>query len=107
VSAADQKEKTPNKITAALIETPLQQNMTNTTLKDLVLSAQAAANEAAAAPDTLGQQSVKLAKFSEAAFDRLDFPTWENSFNGQLEMLTTFAKQDSPATTAAKKPSAK
>jgi hypothetical protein len=80
--------------------------MTNTTLAQLVLSAQAAANEAAAAPDTLGQQSLKLAKFSEATFDRADFPTWENAFNAQLEMLSNFSKQDSPATIAAKKAAA-
>ena len=77
--------------------------MKNTTLAELVLSAQAAANEAAAAPDTLGQQSLKLAKFSEAGFDRADFPTWENAFNQQLEMNQVFGKQDSPATAAAKK----
>ena len=81
--------------------------MKNTTLADLVLNAQAAANEAAAAPDELGRQSVKLAKFSESTFDRADFPTWENSFNAQAEMLAVFSKQDSPATRAAKLAAAK
>ena len=81
--------------------------MTNTTLKDIVLNAQAAANEAAAAPDQLGQESVKLAKFSESGLDRADYPTWCNAFSAQAEMLQNFAKQDSPATTAAKKAAAK
>ncbi|MGA2243816.1 MAG: hypothetical protein ABSH48_02360 [Verrucomicrobiota bacterium] len=81
--------------------------MTNTTLKDLVLSAQAAANEAAAAPDQLGLESVKLAKFSESGLDRLDYPTWCNSFDSQVQMIQVFGKQDSPATTAAKKAAAK
>jgi len=77
--------------------------MPNTTLAQLVVSAQAAANEAAAATDALGQQAIKLAKFSEAGFDRADFPTWKQSFNSQLEMLAAFGKQDSPATLAAKR----
>jgi hypothetical protein len=77
--------------------------MKNTTLAELVLSAQAAANEAAAATDELGRQSLKLAKFSESSFDRADFPTWENAFKQQLEMNQVFAKQDSPATATAKK----
>jgi len=81
--------------------------MPNTTLAQLVVSAQAAANEAAAATDALGQQSLKLAKFSEAGFDRADFPTWEQSFNTQLDMLAQFGKQDSPATAAARKAAAK
>jgi len=80
--------------------------MINTTLKDLVLSAQAAANEAAAAPDALGRESVKLAKFSESGLDRLDFETWCDSFNNQIEIHQVFGKQDSPATVAAKKAAA-
>jgi len=74
-----------------------------TTLAQIVLSAQAAANEAAASSDILGQESLKLAKFSESGFDRADYPTWSNAFNAQLEMYQAFSKQDSPATIAAKK----
>ena len=76
------------------------------TSKDIVLSAQAAANEAASAPDQLGSESVKLAKFSESGLDRADYPTWSNAFTSQAEMLQNFAKQDSPATIAAKKAAA-
>jgi hypothetical protein len=77
--------------------------MQNTTLKDLILSAQAAANEAAAATDQLGRDAVALAKFQESGFDRADYPTWLNSFGAQLEIHLVFGKQDSPATAAAKK----
>lgn len=77
--------------------------MTNTTLADLVKSAQAAANKAIAAPDSLAQQTIKLEEFAMANFDRADFATWENAFNAQLEMIQNFSKQDSPATIAAKK----
>jgi len=80
--------------------------MQNTTLKDLILSAQAAANEAAAATDQLGRDAVALAKFSESGFDRADYPTWLNSFGAQLEIHQVFGKQDSPATAAAKKAAA-
>ena len=77
--------------------------MKTTTLKDLVVSAQAAALKAFAAADNLAQQTVKLEEFGIANFDRADFPTWENAFNVQIEMLSNFAKQDSPATSAAKR----
>jgi hypothetical protein len=76
--------------------------MKTATLADLVVSAQLAANEAASASDALARQSLKLAKFEEAGFDRADFPTWENSFNAQIEMHQAFGTQDSPATKAAK-----
>ena len=75
----------------------------NTTLAQLILSAQAAAQKALAAQDMLAQQTIKLEEFAVANFDRSDFATWENAFNAQLEMLQNFSKQDSPATTAAKK----
>lgn len=80
--------------------------MKNTTLADLVISAQAAANKAYTAPDALAQQTIKLEEFATANFDRLDFATWENAFNAQLEMLQAFSRQDSPATAAAKKAAA-
>jgi hypothetical protein len=80
--------------------------MQNTTLKDLVLNAQAAANEAASASDQLGRDAVALAKFNESGFDRADYPTWMNAFNTQLQIHDAFAKQDSPATAAAKKAAA-
>ena len=75
----------------------------NTTLADIVLTAQAAANKAVKAPDALAQHTIKLEEFATANLDRADFPTWEQAFNAQLDMLTNFAKQDSPATAAAKK----
>ena len=80
--------------------------MLNTKLSDLVVSAQAAAQKAFTANDTLAQQSLKLEEFAASGFDRADFPTWENVFNAQLEMLQNFSKQDSPATIAAKKAAA-
>jgi hypothetical protein len=81
--------------------------MQTTTLADLVVSAQAAALKARDAKDQLALQSIKLEEFAASGFDRADFPTWENSFNGQIEMLTAFGQQDSPATAAAKKAAAK
>ena len=77
-----------------------------TTLADLVVSAQAAAQKAFTANDTLAQQSLKLEEFAVSGFDRADYPTWENAFNAQLEMLQNFSKQDSPATLAAKRAAA-
>lgn len=80
--------------------------MKTATLADIVISAQAAAQKAFAATDALAQQSIKLEEFAQSGFERTDFATWENSFLSQLEMLTNFSKQDSPATAAAKKAAA-
>ena len=77
--------------------------MKNTTLADLVISAQAAANKAFTAPDALARQTIKLEEFATANFDRADFATWENAFNAQIDLLQPFSRQDSPATVAAKK----
>jgi FlaG/FlaF family flagellin (archaellin) len=77
--------------------------MLNTSLKDLLVSAQAAALKACAASDVLSQQTIKLEEFATANLDRADYPTWETAFNAQLDTLTAFAKQDSPATLAAKR----
>ena len=79
---------------------------TNTTLAAIVLSAQAAANKAVAAPDQLARESIRLEEFNAAGFDRADYLTWLNAFNAQLDMLVMFATQDSPATAAAKKAAA-
>lgn len=76
--------------------------MKNTSLAEIVLSAQAAANEAYGAADSLQRQRIKLEKFELAEHAPADFPTWETSFNNQLDMLAAFSKQDSPATRAAK-----
>ena len=76
--------------------------MKTTTLADITLSAQAAANKAFTAKDALERQSIKLSEFNAAGFDRADFATWENGFNGQIEMLAHFSREDSPATKAAK-----
>jgi len=80
--------------------------MKYTTLAAIVVSAQAAAQKAFAAADALAQQSIKLEEFAATGFDRADYPTWENSFNSQVEMLAAFSTQDSPATKAAKKAAA-
>ena len=74
-----------------------------TTLADIVIHARNAGQKAFGAEDILAQQSIKLEEFAASGFDRADFPTWENSFNAEVEMLTVFSKQDSPATQAAKK----
>ena len=86
--------------------TPNTLNGFTVSIADLVLSAQAAALKAATAKDQLAQQSIKLEEFAASGFDRLDFPMWENAFNGQIDTITNFAKQDSPATLAAKKAAA-
>jgi len=86
--------------------------MINTTLAQIVVSAQAAANKAAApnadgsAKDALSVQTLKLEEFANANFDRADFATWENSFRLQYETVKFFSKQDSPATAAAKRAAA-
>jgi|GEM_PF-3965944 len=77
-----------------------------TTLADLVIHARNSGQKAFAAEDVLAQQSVKLEEFAASGFDRADFPTWEHSFNAEMEMLGAFSKQDSPATIAAKKAAA-
>jgi len=79
---------------------------TNTTLADLVISARAAGQKAFTAADPLAQQTIKLEEFGISGFDRADFATWENEFNGTVELLNNFSKQDSPATQAAKKAAA-
>ncbi len=81
-------------------------NGSSVTLADLVVSAQAAAQKAFPANDTLAQQSLKLEEFTASGFDRADYPTWENAFNAQLEMLQNFSRQDSPATIAARRQAA-
>ena len=78
----------------------------NATLADIVLSARNAGQKAFAAKDALAQQTIKLEEFGISGFDRADFATWENEFNGTVELLTNFSKQDSPATLAAKKAAA-
>lgn len=78
----------------------------NTTLADLVLSAQAAANKAQSAPDQLGRERIRLDEFTASGFDSRDYLTWLGAFNTQVDMLDMFTRQDSPATTAAKKAAA-
>ena len=77
--------------------------MKTTTLADLIINARNAAQKAFATTDSLAQQSAKLEEFTVTGFDRADFPTWENAFNAELDMLGVFSKQPSPATTAAAK----
>jgi hypothetical protein len=48
--------------------------MTNTILTDLIVSAQAAALKAKAAPDALAQQIIKREEFAVAGFDRATSP---------------------------------
>ena len=82
--------------------------MTSTTLAQIVVAAQAAANKAQASanPDTLTIETVKIEEFAATGFDRADYATFENAYNSQLQMLVNFSKQDSPATVAAKKAAA-
>lgn len=80
--------------------------MKTATLADLIVHARNAAQKAAASKEPFEQQTVKLAEFTASGFDRADFPTWENAFRAELEMLDVFGKQDSPATQAAKKAAA-
>jgi hypothetical protein len=77
--------------------------MKNATLADLVISARNAGQKAFEADDALTQQTTKLAEFKASGFDSADFPTWEQAFNSEIDMLNAFSVQDSPATTAAKK----
>jgi len=81
--------------------------MKTTTLADLIINARSAAQKAFATADPLAQQSTKLEEFTVSGFDRTDFPTWENAFNAELDMLGVFSKQPSPATVAAAKSAAK
>ncbi len=81
-------------------------NGSSVTLADLVINARNAGQKAFTAEDILAQQSIKLEEFAASGFDRADFPTWETSFNAEMEMLGVFSKQDSPATSAAKKAAA-
>lgn len=80
--------------------------MKTATLADIVVSAQTGAQRAFMAPDLLARQSVKLAEFEASGFDRADFPSWESSFNAQMDMLSTFSKQPSVATLAAQRDAA-
>jgi hypothetical protein len=80
--------------------------MKTTTLAEIILSAQSAARKAFEARTALARKTLALEEFNTAGFDPADFETWENAFNAQLEMLTHFSKQDSPATIAAKKAAA-
>jgi len=75
------------------------------TLAELTVSAQAAANKAAAdkSQDQLSHESIRLEEFAASGLDRADYVTWLGAFNAQLEMLLAYSKQDSPATAAAKK----
>jgi hypothetical protein len=86
--------------------------MKTTTLAELVVSAQLAANKAAApnadgtVKDLMAIETLRLEEFANTGFDREDYSTWQNTFLNQLEMHVNFGKQDSPATTAAKKAAA-
>lgn len=77
--------------------------MKTTTLAEIVISAQAAAQKALGAPDSLARQSVKLAEFEASGHDRLDFPNWENAFNTHLDLLTALGRQESEGTKAARR----
>jgi len=78
-----------------------------TTLADLALTAQAAANEAYSAKELFERTNIKLDKFRAAGHESGDFPVWENLFNAQLEMLGHYSAQPSPATIEAAKAAAK
>ena len=74
-----------------------------TTLADIVISAQATAQKLLKAKDQLAQESLKLEDFAAAGFDRADYATWAHEVDANASALAAFAKQDSPATAAAKK----
>ena len=80
--------------------------MKTATLADLVISARAAAQKAFKSTDAFAQRKTLTDEFTASGFDAADFPNWENAFNAEMEMLTVFSKQDSPATAAAKKAAA-
>ena len=73
------------------------------TLADLILNARNAAQKAFSEPSQLAAQLTKLDQFKSSGFAALDFSTWENAFNTEMDMLTAFSKQPSPATAAAAK----
>ena len=77
-----------------------------TTLADLVITARLAAQKAFALKEPLAIARTKLEEFTASGFDALDFPTWEQSFLAELEMLGVFSQQDSLATAAAKRAAA-
>jgi hypothetical protein len=77
--------------------------MKTATLADLIIHARNSAQKAFKAEDLLAQNTTKLEEFEASGFERADFPTWESSFNAELDMLAHFSKQDSPATIAAKR----
>jgi hypothetical protein len=76
-------------------------NGAGVTLADLVINARLAAQNAFNITDPLARQTAKLEGFKAAGFESRDFPTWENAFYAELEMLTTFSRQPSPAAAAA------
>ena len=77
--------------------------MLTTTLADLVVHAQKAANTAHAAATVLEQQTAKIQAFTDSGFHAADFQTWESAFQSQIQMLEAFTKQPSPAAAAAAK----
>jgi hypothetical protein len=78
-------------------------NGSGITLADLVINARNAAQKAFTEPSQLAAQLTKLDEFKASGLDALDFSTWENAFNAEMEMLKAFSKQPSPATAAAAK----
>jgi hypothetical protein len=71
-------------------------------LAQLIQSAQSAANKAHEVIELLDKAAIKLNEFHQSGLAKADFPTWEQHFNAQLDLLAHFAKQETPATTAAK-----
>lgn len=80
--------------------------MLNTTLADIVTSAQLTGQKVFKAQDLLAAESIKLEDFATTGFDRADYPTWEHSVDSQVETLKAFSVQPSPATVAARKAAA-
>jgi len=78
-------------------------NGSSVTLANLVIHARNSAQKAFTEPSQLAAQLTKLDQFKASGFEALDFSTWESAFNAELEMLTAFSRQPSPAATAAKK----
>jgi hypothetical protein len=75
-------------------------NGAGVSLADLVIHARNTAQKAFVDQTQLAAQLTKLDQFKSSGFDALDFSTWENAFNAELDMLAAFSKQASPATKA-------
>jgi len=80
--------------------------MKDVTLKDIRISAVAAAQKALAATDALQVQEIKHEAFTASGFERMDFSMWESQFQIELDALRFLSTQKSLATMEAIKAAA-